>query len=273
MTTHTPLRSDAPIHTGHAPATFGHTLRAEWIKFTSVRSTLWTLTALFVLGAGLTGLITLLSADWLASGEADEPVGAFVTWGMYVAQIAAIVLGTLAVTSEYGTSMMRSTLAATPRRSQVLAAKAVVVGGVLAVTGTVTAFAGYGLAKLALMTVDIGVSLSDEGFLRAMFGSGLYLAALGLFALAVGFLVRHTAAALAIVLGVVFVVSGMTLMLPGTWGEWVMKLTPGNVGLSVAVPVDFNPFVLSAWPSFGVFAAQTAALLLVAYLVFRRRDA
>lgn len=256
-----------------SPVTFSSVLRAEWIKFFSVRSTWWTLAALMLLGAGLTGIVCLFSAEWLASEEADESAGSFVTWGMMVAQVTAVVLGVLAVTTEYGTKMIRSSLAAVPRRGLLFAAKATVLAAVLLVAGTVTAFAGYGLAKLALGTEDIVVSLADEGYLRSMFGSGLYLAALGLFSLAVGFLVRHTAAAMSIVLGLVFVVASMAIALPGTWGEWVMKLLPGNAGPSIATPVDFNPYLLDPWPSIGVFTAETAVLLVLAWMLFARRDA
>ena len=106
------------------------------------------------------------------------------------------------VTSEYGTGMIRATLAATPRRGAVLAAKALVLTGTLFVVGTVTAFAGLLRRATGSSTSEgIGIALSDEGVLRAMFGSGLYMAGLGLFAAAVGLLVRHTAAALSIVLG------------------------------------------------------------------------
>ena len=149
-----------------------------------------------------------------------------------IAQITAIVLGTLVVTSEYGTGMIRATLAATPRRGAVLAAKALVVSCdavrrrhrhrlrrvLRAATGSST---GEG----------VGLALSDDGVLRALFGSGLYLAGLGLFAAALGLLVRHTAAVLSTVLGLVFVVGQMAWLLPGTWGEWIAKLMPGNAGV------------------------------------------
>jgi len=252
---------------------FSHTLRAEWIKFWSVRSTFWSTAMLFVLGAGLTVLVCATSAGWLASGEADESPLSFVTWGLMFAQITAIALGTLVVTSEYGTGMIRATLAATPRRGAVLAAKALVLSGTLFVVGTVTAFAGYLGGNWFLDREGIGVALSDEGVLRAMFGSGLYMAGLGLFAAAVGFLIRHTAAALSIVLALVFVVGNMAFLLPGSWGEWTAKLMPGNAGSGVATPVSFNPELLDPWVGFGVFAGEVAALLLVAWLVFRRRDA
>jgi ABC-2 type transport system permease protein len=228
---------------------------------------------MFVLGAGLTALVSGTSAEWLASGEADESPLAFLTWGMMFAQITAIVLGALTVTSEYGTGMIRATLAATPRRGAVLAAKGVVLTATLFVAGTVTAFAGYFAANAFFDAQGIGVPLSTDGVLRALLGSGLYMAALGLLAAAVGLLVRHTAAALSIVLALVFVVGTMVFLLPGEWGEWIGKLMPGNAGSAVATPVSFNPELLGPWPGFAVFAAEVAVVLGIAWSVFRRRDA
>jgi ABC-2 type transport system permease protein len=252
---------------------FPDALRAEWIKFWSVRSTLWSTAMLFVLGAGLTALVCATSAEWLASSEADESPGSFITWGLMFAQITAIVLGTLVVTSEYGTGMIRATLAATPRRGTVLAAKAAVLASTLFVAGTVTAFAGYFAGNWFLEAEGIGIPLSDEGVLRSMFGSGLYMAGLGLLAMAAGLLIRHTAAALSIVLALVFVVGNMVFLLPDAWGEWLGKLMPGNAGSVVATPVSFNPNLLDPWPGFAVFAAEVAVVLVAGYVTFRRRDA
>ncbi|WP_232796806.1 ABC transporter permease subunit [Blastococcus atacamensis] len=192
---------------------------------------------------------------------------------MTFAQITAIVLGTLAVTTEYGTGMIRATLAATPRRGAVLAAKALVLVGTLFVAGTVTAVAGYLGGNFFLDREGVGLALSDDGVLRSMLGSGLYMAGLGLLAAGVGLLVRHTAAALSIVLALVFVVGTLVVLLPGAWGEWTSKLMPGNAGSSIATPVSFNPFLLDPWVGFAVFCAEVAAVLLVAYLAFRHRDA
>jgi ABC-2 type transport system permease protein len=252
---------------------FPDTLRAEWIKFWTVRSTFWATAMLFVLGAGLTTLVCALAAKDIASGAAGDPPGAFVTWGMMIAQITAIVLGTMIVTSEYGTGMIRATLAATPGRGAVLAAKAIVVSSTLFVVGTATALAGYLGGNWFLDAEGIGLALSDDSVLRSLFGSGLYLAGLGLLAAALGLLVRHTAAVLSAVLGLVFVVGQMAWLLPGTWGEWIAKLMPGNAGSGVAMAVSFNPKLLSPWTGFAVFAGEVAVLLLVALLVFRRRDA
>jgi ABC-2 type transport system permease protein len=257
-----------PRHPG-----FSDTLRAEWIKFWTVRSTFWSTAMLFVLGAGLTTLVCGLAAKDIASGATGESAGSFVTWGMMIAQVTAIVLGTLVATSEYGTGMIRATLAATPRRGAVLAAKGLVVSATLFVAGTVTAFAGYFGGNWFLDREGVGVALSDDGVLRSLFGSGLYLAGLGLFAAALGLLVRHTAAVLSTVLGLIFVVGQMAWLLPGTWGEWVAKVLPGNAGGSVTTPVSFNPHLLGPWTGFAVFAAEVAALVRVAWATFRRRDA
>jgi ABC-2 type transport system permease protein len=261
-------RTEQPVTPG-----FGAVLHAEWIKFWSVRSTYWSTAMLVVLGAGLTALVCALAAPDLASGAAGESPGSFVTWGMMIAQVTAVVLGALAVTSEYGTGMIRATLAATPRRGSVLAAKALVLAGTLFVVGTVTAFAGYFAGNWFLDREGVGLALSDDGVLRAMFGSGLYLAGLGLLAAMAGLLMRSTAAVVSTVLALVFVVGNMAFLLPGEWGEWIAKLLPGNAGSPIATPVSFNPLLLDPWPGFAVFAAEVAFLLGVGWLTFTRRDA
>ncbi|MCW2824982.1 MAG: transporter permease, partial [Aeromicrobium sp.] len=245
-------------------AGFGKVLRAEWIKLWSVRSSWWTIAGLVVLGAGLTTLICWGNAEWLASKDADESPGSFITWGMMIAQVCAVIIGVLTVTSEYGTGMIRTTLAATPVRGRVLAAKALVVSAVMFVTGTATALLGYVGGHAFLDREGIGLAMEGD-VARAMYGSGLFLAGLAIFSMAVGFLVRHTAAAISIVLAVVFVLGNMVLLIPGSFGDWVTKLMPGNAGGEVATPVSFNPDLLGAWTGFGVFALETAVLVALAY--------
>lgn len=255
-----------------AQAGSGRTLRSEWIKLWTIRSTWWTMLALVVLGAGLTTLICWGNAEWLASSDADESPGSFITWGMMIAQVCAVIVGVLTVTSEYGTGMIRTTLAATPSRGRVMAAKAVVVTGLLLVVGTVTALLGYLGGNWFLDREGIGLPLEGD-VLRSMYGSGLFLAGLGLFSLAVGFLVRHTAAAISIVLALVFVIGNMVILVPGDLGIFLERVMPGNAGGALASPVPFNPDLLDPWPSFAIFAAETAAILGVAWHLLRRRDA
>jgi ABC-2 type transport system permease protein len=251
---------------------FGAVVRSEWIKLSSVRSTWWTLAAMVTLGAGLTTLICWGNAEWLASSEADESPGSFITWGMMIAQITAVVLGALSVTTEYGTGMIRTSLAAVPQRGRVLAAKALVLSAVLFVVGTMTAFLGYFGGNYFLDREGIGLALEGD-VLRAMWGSGVYMAGLGLFAAAAGFVFRHTAATISIVIGLVFVVGNMVMLVPGDFGLWLERLMPGNAGSMLATPVSFNPNLLDVGPSFAVFAAELGLLALAAATLLRRRDA
>src|SRR5690606_37815622 len=84
--------------------------------------------------------------------------------------------------------------------------------------------------------------------------------------------VRHTAAAISLMLALIFVVSGMSPLIPGLVGDWIEKLMPGNAGPSIATPVDFNPNLLDAWTGDGVFLAETAIVVAVAWALLRRRD-
>ena len=252
---------------------FGAALHAEWLKLWTVRSTRWSLALLFLLGAGLTTLVCWAAAGEIAAGGTGEDAGSFLTWGLIFSQLTALALGTLVVTAEYGTGMIRATVSAVPRRGQVVAAKALVVSSVLFVAGLVTAVVGYLGGNWFLDQEGVGRALSDDGVLRALLGNGLYLAGLGLFALALGLLIRHTAAALTVGMALVLVIGNLAYALPGTWGEWVAKLLPGNAGGAVAQVVPFTGASLAPWTGFAVFAAEIAVLLVAATLVFRRRDA
>lgn len=257
------------------PVGLGHVVRSEWSKLWTVRSTWWTVIALVVLGAGLTTLICWGNADWLADEDPSrggESPGSFITWGMMIAQVCAVIIGTLAVTAEYGTGMIRTTFAATPNRSVVFAAKAIVVTGVLFVIGTATALLGYAGGNYFLDRAGVGLALEGD-VLRSMYGSGLFLAALGLFSMAIGFLVRHTAAAISIVLAVVFVVGNMVMLIPGELGELITKVMPGNAASALVAPVSFNPDALDAWTGFGVLMAEVGVLCALAWWLLDKRDA
>ncbi len=255
------------------PVGFGQSLHAEWTKLRTVRSTMWTLASLLILGVGLTAVICAASADWLASGDADESPGSFLTWGMMFAQIPAVVLGIVVVTSEYARGMITATVAAVPRRAHVVLAKAAVVAAVLLVVGTVTALLGYLAGNAFLEAEGVGLGLGSDGVVRALVGCGLYAAVLGLFGMGLGLLMRHTAAAVTTALALVFVVGNLVMLVPGEVGEWLAKLMPGNAGSSIAMVTPFEGMMLSPWTGFAVFCAETALLLGLATAGFVRRDA
>ncbi len=248
-------------------------LDAEWTKIRSVRSTFWTMITMVVASVGLTALVCAVAAADLANGTETEPVGAFVTWGLLFGQIAALVLGVLVMSAEFSSGMIRTTLSALPRRGRVIAAKAVVLAGLLFVLGTITAFASFLAGNAFLSAEGIGLSFSDDGVLRALVGSGLYLAVLGLFGFGLALLMRHTAGAVTVGIAMVFVIGNLVGIIPGATGEWLMKLSPGNAGSTLATVESFNPILLSPWTGFAVFVAETLALIAFGFWRFKRRDA
>ncbi|HPU14439.1 MAG TPA: ABC transporter permease [Aeromicrobium sp.] len=253
-----------------------NTIAAERIKLFSVRSTWWTLATIALLGAGLTAIICATNAAWLASQESNESPASFITQGMIIAQVGAVVLGALIATNEYGTGQISSTFSATPNRGRVIVAKALLVIAVLFTVGTATALLGFYSGNFFLEREGVGLVL-ESGVARSMYGSGLYLAGLGLLSMAVGFIVRHTAAAISAMLALIFVVSNLVFLIPGTAGEWVAKLMPANAGSAIAMPVHYDPTMIDKtfgpWSGYGVFLLETAAVLAVAWVLVTRRDA
>ena len=257
----------------HSGSVLNRTIKSEWIKLASIRSTWWNAASMIVLGAGITTIICALGANEMANGANDDSVGQYITQGLLFSQISAVVLGALIVTSEYGTGMIRVTLAATPGRGKVLAAKVLVLSGFLFIVGTLTAFLGYLGGSSLFKSAGVHISLADDHILRSMFGAGLYMAGLGVLSAATGLLVRHTAAAISIVLGLVFIIGQVTGLIPGVFGEWVMKLMPGNAGPGIVLPVPLNPDMFAPWAGFAVFVAEVAALSLAGLVLFKKRDA
>jgi ABC-type transport system involved in multi-copper enzyme maturation permease subunit len=119
----------------------------------------------------------------------------------------------------------------------------------------------------------ITVALSQPGVLRAVVGSGLYLTVLGLFALAIGGLIRHTAGAIVAVIGMVLVIFPLAGLLPDSWGAHVHAYLPTVAGQLITADKPTGGQLLSPWQGFGVFCAWTVLLLAGAILLLQRRDA
>jgi ABC-type transport system involved in multi-copper enzyme maturation permease subunit len=108
---------------------------------------------------------------------------------------------------------------------------------------------------------------------RAVIGSGLYLTVLGLFALAIGSLIRHTAGAVTTVIGLVLVIFNLTGLLPYSWGAHIHAYMPTVAGVLITQDKDQAGQLLSPWQGFGVFCAWTALLLIIGGYLLQRRDA
>lgn len=274
----------APL-AAHGPATggrrqgFGHLMLSEWTKIRSVRSTVWSLAILIVLTLIFTALFMKMGiANWDKTSPAQQaemrldPTGTILGSGILLSQLAVCVLGVMAIASEYSTGMIRASLLAVPRRVPVLAAKATVFALLVLVVGEVTAFGSFFLGA-PILHDKAPVALGDPGVLRAVVGCGLYLALLGLFALAAGAVIRHTAASITIVVGFVLVITPMTDLLPGSVGEHLHAWMPTQAGFMVTQQHARAGDLLGPWQGLGVFALWTAVLLAVAAVQLRRRDA
>jgi ABC-type transport system involved in multi-copper enzyme maturation permease subunit len=267
-----------PTTTGAGHANFGRLMTGEWTKLRTVRSTVWSFAALIIAVLGFTSLFTWLTVNQWSTMNPDDraqlaanPVPQILGSGLFLGQLAICVLGVLVATSEYSTGMIRSTLLASPHRLRMLAAKCVVFTIPVFVVGEGLSFGSYEIGR-QLFSSKVHTSLSDPYVTRAVIGEGLYLAVLGLFALAVGQLIRHTAGAITTVIALVLVLVPLAGLLPGSIGKHVSAYLPTNAGQQI-MQVYPKDQILSAWQGFGVFGLWTAVLLAVAAWLLLRRDA
>jgi len=274
-----PAQVPAPV-AAHRPG-WGGLLASEWTKIRSVRSTVWTLILFVVITIGLGALFTWLTvANWNGPNAADrdarvalDPVGFIMGAGLGLGQLTLCVLGVLVITTEYSTGVIRASLLAVPRRLKMLTAKSVVFAALLIVVAEIVTFGSFFLGS-AILHSHVAVSLSDHNVTRAVIGAGLYLTVLGLFSLAIGGIIRHTAGAITTAIGVVFVLPILSGLLPGSWGAHINGYLPVQAGELIGQqhpPAGGN--VLSAWQGFGVFCLWTAVLLAIAGYLLQRRDA
>jgi ABC-type transport system involved in multi-copper enzyme maturation permease subunit len=254
----------------------GRLLRSEWTKIWSVRSTAWSLAILVIGGIALSTVIAgVMAAHWATLSAANQQTltdkGVFGA-GLTFAQLPMCVLGVLVITTEYTTGMIRSSLLAVPRRTPLLAAKAAVFAVVAFAAGELLAFVSVPIGQV-LLGSRVPESLSDPATLRAALGAGLYLAALGLFAFAVGALVRHTAGAITAIIVIFVALGDLTQLIPGTVGKYISAYMPANAGILITNVHQMAGDLLSPWQGFGVLCLWTAALLTAAGIMLARRDA
>jgi ABC-2 type transport system permease protein len=261
------------------PAGFGHILLAEWTKIRSVRSTVWSLIIFLVLTVGLTYTFTAIDSHlWnsLPPGRRAvvlaDPAGVVLAAGVNFGQLAICVLGVLIMSSEYSTGVIRASLLAVPRRFTMLVAKVIVFGLLVIVIAELAAFASFFIGS-AVLHSHVSVSLSDPGVLRAVYGTGLYLTVLGLLALAIGSIVRHTAGGIAIVLGLIIVLEPLSSLLPESWGAHIHAYLPTVAGREITRAPQGGGQLLTAWQGFGVFCLWTVLVLAVAAVFLDKRDA
>ena len=266
-------RSALPAPAGRAG--FGGAVRSEFTKIRSVRSTYWTLLVLIVVTVGI-GALACLGA--VSHGGGPRGPGFDPTFhslvGLVLGQLIIVVLGSLTITSEYATGMVRTSLSVQPRRGTLFAAKALVFAVVSLVTGLVASFASFFLGQAILSSKHLGTTLGQPHVLRAVIGGGLFLAVCGLLAFGLGAILRHTAAAITASIGLLFVLFILTNFLPQSWQNHVDKWIPFNAGSQIwTTAADPGSHMFSAWTGFAVFAAYAAIAIAAGFALFRNRDA
>lgn len=256
--------------------TFAHVLRSEWTKLVSVRSTVWTMIIMVGTTVGFSLLISWATeANWAKVEARQRQVFDATSTslsGLVFGQLAIAVLGVMVISTEYSTGGIRTSLTAVPTRLRLLGAKAVVLAVPSLVVGTLTCFVSFFLGQAFLAKVGIETHLSSPGVLRAVFGGGLYLTATAMFGLALGALLRHTAAGITIAVAALLVVPPFTALLPGTWGDAIQRYFTSNAGQQItAVTQDVN--TLSPWNGYAVYTLWWVVILAVAAWLMQRRDA
>jgi ABC-2 type transport system permease protein len=257
-------------------ATFGDVLRSEWTKLRSVRSTFWALTVTVVLGIGLGAAISAVTAHGYATFSVSDKL----SWdptndslaGMAVAQLAIAVLGVLCISSEYSSGMISTSLIAVPKRGRVLAAKSLVFAAVTFVVGEATSFTAFFVGQALISGHAPHAALGDPGVARAVVGAGLYLTALAVLSVAAGTLLRHPAAAIGCMVGVLFVLPGIVQALPDSWRNPVNEFWPTQAGGQLA-SVYIPAHTLQPWPGFGVMCLFVALVYGIAWTLLDHRDA
>ena len=250
-------------------------MRSEWTKLRTQPSAAWALLSGVVLTIGFGVLYCLVRVTRPPHGAAAvssfDPTAISLA-GINLAQLAFGVLGVLLISSEYATGLIRASFAAVPGRLPVLWSKAAVFALVTCTLSVPAAFAAFGVGQSILSRQHLGTTLGMPGVARAVLGSALYLALIGLLGLGLGALIRSTAGAIAALFGVLFAVPLVAAFLPGSWSDDVSKYLPAQAGLAVTA-VRPDPSSLAPWAGLGVLCLYTAVVLVLGALRMHHRDA
>jgi ABC-2 type transport system permease protein len=254
-------------------------LHAEWTKLRTLAGPGWLLTATVVLTVAVSAAAAAATRCPAGLACPVDPARLSLT-GVQLGQAAVAILAAGLITTEYSTGMIRTTFTATPRRLTVLGVKAALLAGVVLAAGAVAALGSLAAGRLILpghgFTAARGfpaLSLADGGVLRATLGSALYLALVALLSLGIATIVRDSAAAIAIILGLLYLVPVVAHVLAPNWYRHLEQAGPMTAGLAIQATTGLRSLPLSPWAGLGVLAAWAAGALLAGSLALRLRDA
>ncbi|WP_372409643.1 ABC transporter permease [Streptomyces luteireticuli] len=255
-------------------AVVAQVLNSEWTKIKSVRSTVWTLGAGFVVTVALGALISALVNNKYGDLSLKERLTFDPTYvsfaGMGLGQLALIVFGVLVVSNEYSTGMIRTSLAAVPQRGVFLFSKIAIAAALALVVGMATSFLTFSVGQA--MLDGHSASLGDPGVARAVVGGGLYMALITMFSMGVATMLRGPMLSLGILMPFFFLISSILATVSAT--EKIAEYLPDKAGqkvMQVVLTDDKAPY--GPWGGLGIMVLWVVAALAGGYLVIKRRDA
>jgi hypothetical protein len=266
-----------PRYESRERVTQARVVESEWTKFISLRSTLWSLGVGMFLTIAFPLLFALVTATHWAHMSPGDRAGRhpldIALAGVNVAQLAIAVLGVLVITGEYSTGMIRSTLLAVPKRLPVLWAKLGVFAAVSFVLTVPAVFIAFYASQAILNTHHIlQISLSDPGVARCLIGGALYVMLVGIFALAIGAIVRNTAGGIAAFAGIFFVLPPLMNVLPTSWNNAISQYLPSEAGRQL-FSLHHAAHSLTPLAGGAIMVAYCAAAVALAAFLLVRRDA
>ncbi len=253
-------------------------IKAEWTKLRTVPSTAWLLVAA---GGATIAVSAIVTAAWHVNrGSTADPTKLSLT-GIYVGQAVISVLAVLAVSEEYGTGMIRTTIACVPRRITLLTAKAASLAGLIVPVGL--AAVGGCLLAGRLLLPDAGlnpahgyalISVDHAATLRAAAGGVIYLILIGLLALGIATIIRDTAASIGAVFSLLYLppIAAQLIQDP-TWRRRIQEIAPMTAGLAIQATRALHHPPIAPWAGLGILAGWTAGAVLAGGLMLRTRDA
>jgi ABC-2 type transport system permease protein len=263
----------APV--GPLKVTQGRVVRSEWIKFRSLRSTVNTLLVAVVLMIGIGALFSAVTASqYHTFSVADKATFSAISTsltGISFAVIAFGVLGVLLMSGEYSTGMIRASLTAVPRRLPVLWGKLAVFAGAIFSTALVASFISFLVGQALLSGHHLSVAITAPGALRSVIGAALYVTVAGMIGIALGALLRNTAAGISTFVGVFFVIPPLTGLLPASVSDHLTQYLPSNAGEALWGGTHGVQSALSPWTGFALLCGY--AVILIAAAAWRLRSA
>ena len=272
-------------YTAHGSGlSFRGLLLSEWIKLTSLRSTVWCYGIILLINLGLAFLLSsVVPAPKDGTPVLNQAFWAqFATIGTAFSQLVIAVLGALVITGEYGTGMIRSTFAAVPKRLPALLAKAVVFGVSTFVISQVTLAGSALIAAPLLNAKGMNLDFGDGRVWLAVLGAAGFMTLVGLMALFLGTIIRNSAGGISAAIGLLFVAPIIMQIFVGitrsAWAQNILEFLPSTAGQRMStyaigsLPKIKDVVILDAGLGFLVLAAWVSLFGIIAGVLLKRRD-